>query len=404
MGRNPTHQIIAATYSFDRASDTGRKIKNQLLDPIHPKIFPGCSISTDSKSSNKLSTTQGGNVFSLGTGSGAIGRGANLFLIDDPISSRADAESETMRNRLVEWYRGVAYTRLMKDNRICIVQTRWHHYDLTGFLLDETKHERWVVLSFPALAGESDPLGRRNGEALWESHYPKNRLLEIRETIGLREWSSQYQQEPMVTEGAIVNVDDFQNYPSFEWKKYEFERNAGAHVRPPFGIRQIVCSWDTAFKESKMNDPSCCTVWGISPGGYYLLYVLNKRMGFPTLLQEVIKQYERGKTYGLGAVPVLIEDRASGQSLIQELGKHSRIPIIKISPENNKMTRLSEVSAIIEAGKVYVPDKAPWKDMTINQLAQFPYGKNDDIVDSVSQFLRYADKPKFKPSGAKFWK
>lgn len=328
----------------------------------------------------------------------------NCLIVDDPIASRADAESEIMRNRLVEWYRGVAYTRLMPDNRICIIQTRWHAYDLTGFLLDENKHENWTVLSLPAIAEGPDFLGRKDGEALWPSHYPKSRLLEIKNTIGLREWSSQYQQKPMVEEGALVRMDQFKTYPKYEWRKYEFELKHGARVAPPFGIKQFVCSWDTAFKESQINDPSACTVWGISPAGYYLLYVHNQRMSFPTLVQSVIKIYEMNKKYGMGPVPVLIEDKASGQSLIQELGKHSRIPIIAVKPEGNKINRLTEVSVLFESGKVYIPDRAAWLDSYLSQMTQFPYGRHDDMVDSTSQFLRWADKPKYKPSGVKYWK
>lgn len=405
LGRNPDHQVIAATYAYDRAGDTGRKVRNQMVDPLHRRIFPGCTISLDSKGANKLATDQGGMMFSTGVGGAIVGRGAHLFVIDDPIKSREEAESDVARAKLIDWFRGVAYTRLMDHNRIILVQTRWHNYDLTGWLLEETAHAGWHVLAYPALAYEDDPLGRKPNEALWPEKYPVARLEEIKSIIGLREWSAQYQQEPMVAEGGLVNPNWFEYYPSAEWKKYHTSVRLGDQMaQVPFGIKKIVCSWDTAFKESQLNDPSACTVWGISDHGYYLLYVYNKRVAFPKLMSDVARIYEENKKYRLGSIPVLIEDKASGQSLIQELKKKTRIPIFPIKTDTNKTNRLSEVTSIMESGRVFLPDKAWWLEQYLRQLSQFPLGKHDDMVDSTSQFLRWADKPKYKKSGIKYWK
>lgn len=329
----------------------------------------------------------------------------NCLLIDDPIRGREEAESESAREKLIDWYRGVAYTRLMPDNRIILIQTRWHYYDLTGYLLEENKHEKWHILSLPAIAESEDMLGRKPGEALWPNSYPISKLNEIKETIGSREWSAQYQQQPMTGDSSLVNIDWFQRYDYYEMGRInnslKYKRNK---IKMPFGIKKIVCSWDTAFKEDQLNDPSSCTVWGISDNGYYLLYVFNKRLAFPELKKAVITIYEHNKAYNLGAIPVLIEDKASGQSLIQELRKTSTIPIIPIKADGNKVTRLSEVTAVIEAGKVFLPTRGPWLADYELQLAQFPYSKHDDMVDSTSQFLRWADKPKYISSGTRYWK
>ena len=164
-------------------------------------------------------------------------------------------------------------------------------------------------------------------------------------------------------------------------------------------------SWDTAFKESEINDPSSCTVWGISKLGYYLLHVLNRRMGFPALKRNAITLWNRYMKYEMGSIGVLIEDRASGQSLIQVLQNETRIPIISRPADANKIIRMDEVSPAIEAGHVHLPDEAPWLIRYETQMAQFPLGREDDDVDSTTQFLRWITKPRYKRSKLKrFWK
>lgn len=419
IGRNPKHQIIAATYSYERAGDTGRKIRNQLVDPIHKTIFPSCSVSTDNKGANRVSTDQGGNIFSVGVGGAMTGRGAHILLIDDPIKDRQDAESETKQRQLRDWFKSVAYTRLMTGGKIIIILTRWSFYDLAGWLLEEKKHENWTVLSLPAICDDSanDLLKRKPNEALWPEFYPYGTLMQIRRTIGTRDWNALYQQRPLPEEGGLVKLDWFKKYSYKSWSKYRrLKRNMMPGVFDPnnyddlkhFQWRQVVCSWDTAFKEKEINDPSACTIWGITDTDAYLLWVINERMDYPTLRRTVIEVHEKNVRYynfGAAQVPVLIEDKASGQSLIQDLRASTNIPIIAIKADANKTIRLQEVTAMIEAGKVWLPDQALWLTDYETQIAQFPYSKHDDMVDSTSQFLRWWGKPKFVRSKKKlFWK
>jgi predicted phage terminase large subunit-like protein len=179
---------------------------------------------------------------------------------------------------------------------------------------------------------------------------------------------------------------------------------------PPEGwqFTRIVASWDTAFKESEINDPSACTVWGILGNQYTLLWVRNQRYSFPDLKKEAIRIWERNiKCWQLPPTQVitLVEDRASGQSLIQELQRTTSMPVIAIKPEANKEVRFQEVTSIIEAGRVRLPEFAHWLTDYETQLIQFPLSKHDDMVDSTSQFLRWAAVPKFKRSiKPLFWK
>jgi len=423
LGRNPEREVIAATYAFDRANDIGRKVRNQLISPYHQATFPECQISPDSKGANKFSTVQDGMYYSVGVGGPITGRGANLFIIDDPIKGREDADSDRSQEKLRDWFKAVAYTRLMDNNAIIVIMTRWTFFDLAGFLLEETAHEKWTVLDLPAIAdSDADIIGRTHGDALWPTKYGRTRLEKIRKTIGTREWNALYQQQPLPEGGGIVDIDWFKKYPYESWQyimmpDMEFVKSSYAgekyrrYLKPKFDagyiakVNKIVCSWDTAFKESQLNDPSACTTWGMAKDRHYLMNVINERMTFPRLKKAVVKEYERCKMLGCGEVTVLIEDKASGQSLIQELQRFTRIPIIPIKSEANKQVRLAEVSPQIEAGNVWIPERGDWVVPYETQLAQFPYGKFDDMVDSTSQYLRWATRPRYVRSKKPlFWK
>jgi len=406
LGRNPTHQIIAATYSYERAGDIGRKVRSQFFDPMYNEIFPDCTLSTESRSANKLSTVQGGNYYSVGVGGAIVGRGAHLFLIDDPTKSREDANSMINRKKMADWFKSVAYTRLMPDNRIVLIMTRWHFDDLAGFILD-SDNDDWDVLSLPAIAeGECKLTKRSQGDALWPNRYSTAALLNIRKNVGTVEWNAQYQQRPLDEEGGTFKLSMFKRYDSREIVEYETMLNV--HGQPPkkkpFDIYKIVISWDTAFKETELNDPSSGTVWGISKIGYYLLAIYNKRMQFPELKRTVISVWEKYIAWDIGSILVLIEDRASGQSLIQVLDQETRIPVSKIVPEGNKQFRAEEVSNVIEGGRVFIPGEAPWLIRFETQVCQFPLGKEDDDIDSMTQFLRWATKPTYKRRRLRFWK
>lgn len=404
LGRNPEKQIIFATYSFERASDIGRKVRNQLVDPIMRIIFPGMTVSKDHAGMNRIALDQGGNYYAVGVGGAVVGRGADLLIIDDPVKQRQDVESEAQRRKLVEWFQSVAYTRLMPGGKIIVIMTRWHFDDLAGFLQTELAHENWQVVSMPALCeSEDDILRRKVGEALWPARYPKPVLEKIRETIGTREWTSQYQQQPLPSEGGLVQYDWLQRYPMDEYRR-AIRRREDAGEELPFGIRYYVCSWDTAFKESELNDPSACTVWGVSETDAYLVEAFTKRMAYPELRRTVVAYYERYRTLAPG-VKVMIEDRGSGQSLLQDLKQNTHIPLIACKPTKSKQIRLSNVTHLFENGKAKLPDRAPWLANYETQLLRFPAWKEDDLVDATSQFLEWFMRPRFtRARGLKFWK
>ena len=410
MGRNPKNYIIYATYSFDRAGDVGRKVRDHFIDPVFYKIFPNAAANPDTKSANKLITSQGGVYYALGVGGAVVGRGAHMLLLDDVTKSREEADSETSRSKLESWFKGVAYTRLMPGkSSIIYICTRWHYSDLAGWLLDNEKEfgQKWTVLSLPAISdSEDDLLGRPIGEPLWPDAYPLEHLEQIKMQIGTREWNAQYQQQPLTDDSGMVNLNWFKRYNYGEWLPIEMaaKNNNREYPALPFGIKEFVISWDTAFKEKELNDPSAATVWGVSPTDVYLVDVLNKRLGYPALKRAAVDLFDKFNRSGK-PVRVLIEDRASGQSLLQDLKVSTRIPVIAISPDANKQIRMDSASPMIEAGRVWLPDRAAWLVNYETQIARFPLWREDDLVDSTSQFLRWYSAPRFKANPKlKFWK
>jgi predicted phage terminase large subunit-like protein len=365
LGRHPQHHVIFATYGQELSDDFGRRVRNFIADSVHQAIFPNCRLSADSAAAHRFNTTVGGAYFAVGTGGSITGRGANLLLIDDPIKDREEANSEPVRKSLHDWFASVAYTRLMPGGAIILIQTRWHEDDLAGWLLREHASENWDVLSLPAIA-EHDESFRKEGEALWPERFPLETLSRIREAIGGAAWASLYQQRPAAAEGAI--------FKRTWWRSY---RQA-----PKFS--HIVQSWDTAFKKGAENCFSVCTTWGSAENGHYLLSVWRGRVEFPELRRVLIAQAEEWKPNA-----ILVEDRASGQSLLQELKSATALPVIAVKVDSDKLSRAQAVTAFVEAGKVYLPEEAPWLSDYIDELASFPTGLYDDAVDSTTQALNY---------------
>jgi predicted phage terminase large subunit-like protein len=398
LGRNPGNQIIFTTFSGDKALDEGTKVRNQLSDPVFDQVFSSTKLSKDRKGSKIFTTTEGGIYAAVGIGGAVTGRGADLFIIDDPVKDQEQADSALYRRKIQDWFRAVAYTRLQKNAAIIIIMTRWHYDDLVGWLLREKKHEGWVVLSLPAIANsEKDLLKRHPGEALWPEFFPLEVLGNIKQTVGTRVWNAMYQQTPIGDEGGLCDLDWFKRFDRDQY----LELVDDAKNKRKKKLRFVVHSWDTAFKEAQINDPSSCTVWGEDKKASYLLDRVNKRLAYPDLVKKVVSMAEK-----FPPDRILIEDKGSGQSLIQDLKSKTRLPIIAVQPEANKVTRFQSVTNLIEAGKVYLPEAgiAPWLVDYETELAQFPLGPHDDDVDSTSQYLADRKRPKFKRRGYRYWK
>jgi predicted phage terminase large subunit-like protein len=368
LGRHPDRSIIAASYAAELATDFGRKVRNHVTEPLFSRIFPNARLAGDSAAAHRFSLLAGGAYYAVGAGGPITGRGAELLLIDDPIKSRVDANSEAHRRGLQSWFESVAYPRLMPGGAIVLIQTRWHMDDLAGWCLREQAQEGWVTLNLPAIA-ETEEGWRREGEALWPAKFPLKRLMQIRQTIGGSEWAALYQGTPAAAEGALFRRE--------WWKFYDASTL-------PARFEQIVLSLDTAFKSGSSNDYSVGLVLGVGRTGYYVLDVWRGRVEFPEL-----KRQAEMLTLKWNPDTVLIEDKASGQSLIQELQNSGRLPIRAIKVDADKVTRATACTPLVEAGKVLLPAAAPWLADFVEEISAFPAAPHDDQVDAFSQALNY---------------
>ena len=369
LGRHPDKYVIAATYAQDLADDIGRAVRNIVADPDYQDVFPGVGLASDSASVRRFATTAGGLYFGVGAGGPITGRGADLLLIDDPIKGREDADSEAMRRKLWDWYTSVAYTRLMPGGRIVLIQTRWRADDLAGRVQKDQAHEGWETVDFPAILP--------SGKALWEVRYPLDTLERIKGSIPSRDWSALYMQKPTADEGGILKRAWWQ-----PWKQ----------ANPPT-IDHVLLSIDGAYSTRDSADYSAITVWGFfrkpvagdadrerGAHGLILLDAWRDRLEYPDFRSKVlavIKDREPDT--------ILIEDKASGQSLIQEL-RRAGIAVTAYKPDRDKVARAYSASNVLESGAVYVPD-APFAQMVIDECAAFPTGAHDDLTDTVTQAL-----------------
>ena len=374
MGRNPDKSIIATSYGQELASDFGRKVRNQIIDPSYKSVF-NVGIAEDSAAVDKfnLSAPNRGGYFAVGVGGAITGRGANCLILDDPIKAREDADSEASRRRLRDWYTSVAYTRLMDNGSIVVCQTRWHTDDITGWLLKEHKHEKWVVLNLPAI--------NSRGEALWPEKYPLKVLNNIKTTLPRRDWEALYQQKPFIEEGGIFKRQWWNKWPDH---------------KPLPECSFILQSWDTATtdKDLKSNSYSARTTWGVfkraddAATNVILLDRWKERVEFPELEKETKRAY---KSYQPDII--IVEKKSSGQQLIQIM-RRMGVPLVEYSPDKDKVSRAYAAQFMFENGRVYYPDRR-WAEDVIDDLALFSPSSPNDITDTVTMAIIWLQKSWF---------
>jgi predicted phage terminase large subunit-like protein len=373
LGHTPSSRVIVASYSDDLARRLARDFRRVVEAPWYRALFPGMRIDRRKNTESEVVSTAGGSRYATSVGGTLTGRGGDLIIIDDPIKP-ADATSEAERRRVNEWFDSTVISRL--DNpvtgAILIVMQRVHEDDLTGHLLERGG---WQHLRIPAIATEAErsPIGagrfheRAPGEILEPNRYGMEHLESARRDLGSHLFEAQYQQDPIPAGGTLIKADWLRSCP--------FDAN-------PRSFEQVWQSWDVASKAGGRNDYSVCTTWGIRRGTYHLLHVRRQRLEFPELLQEA-----KALAQTFNATRTLIEDASSGSAMIQALRRETRLTVRAIRPQFDKVARVQRASAIFEAGRVILPEDAPWLAEYRRELLAFPGGRYDDQVDSTTQFL-----------------
>lgn len=384
LGNYPDKKVILASYSDWFSLQFGKHARNVCQTEMHRCIFPESKVRKDSSSGSLWELEAGGRFVAVGRGGAVTGHGAHLLILDDLIKNIQEAYSQTVRDTLWDWYKTTLFTRLEQDASIVIVNTRWHEDDLIGRLL-EHEGEKWTVLKMPAIADKDYSFGEysyKQGATLWPEKYSIESVLETKTVLGSH-FDPIYQQEPQAERGSIFKRD--------QWRKC---------FVPPDGAKWIVQSWDTGFKTGSQNSYSACTTWVESDNGFYLIHAWWEKLTFPNLTKACVDLYNKFRPN-----EVLIEDKASGQSLIQDLIQNTKVPVKPIRPIGDKEARAHSVTPLFESGSVYILDGEQWTQDVIDESANFPRTKNKDIVDSVTQaleYLRYGSRFKYSYHGGSY--
>ena len=261
-----------------------------------------------------------------------------------------------------------------------LIMQRLHVDDLAGHIIEKGD---WVHVNIPAIAeapqryqvGDGQFYHRQIDDLIDPRRESVDVLAKLKREVGSYDFSAQYQQSPAPPGGAMIRLAWFSRYSQLP------------------GYKQgdmIVQSWDTAAKATEICDYSVCTTWYMQEDQFYLMDVFRERLDYPTLKRKVAEQYQRFAGMRM-PVKVLIEDKSSGTQLIQESRRERSVPVTPFMPEGDKIMRMHAQSSKIEAGQVHLPYQAAWLQDFETEMMQFPNGKFDDQVDSVSQFLSWVD-------------
>jgi predicted phage terminase large subunit-like protein len=370
LGRFPTERIILASYESTFAASWGRKARDVLVE--HGESIFGVKVADSPASVDNWEIADyGGGMITAGAGSGITGKGGSLLMIDDPIKNAEEALSPNNQEKIYDWYKSTFYTRQTSDAAIVITMTRWASDDLVGKLLAEGRDEgsdQWEYINLPAFAETDDPLGRLPGEALWpEGGFDEKKYNQLRKNVGSFWFNSLYQGKPSSKEGDLIKMKWF-----------------GRYKVPPADPEMIILSLDTAQKDNEITDYTVIQTWYLYKNSFYLADVKREKMDHPRLLSVTKDLIKYRKPHA-----VLVEDRGSGISLIQHLELETSANVIRVMPTTDKVTRMNAESPAIEAGRVYLPESAPWLYDFEDEVRAFPKSMYRDQIDASSQALKY---------------
>ena len=370
LGKFPEKKIIQTAHTAELAVGFGRKVRNLVSSDPFSRVFD-TKLSSDSKAAGRWNTGAGGDYFAIGVGGAVTGKGADLLIIDDPHSEQeAKQGNPAVFDNVYEWYTSGPRQRLQPGGAIIIVMTRWSKRDLTGQILKNASKDgvdNWEVIEFPAILPSGTPL--------WPGFWKKTELEAIKAEIPVAKWEAQYQQNPTSEEGAIIKRENWRIWQSDTAPQCDY----------------IIQSWDTAFEKSNRADYSACTTWGVFDHpddkgnlktNIICLDAFKQRMEFPELTQKAFEMYKEWEPDTL-----IVEKKAAGAPLIYEL-RQTGILLEEYTPGkgSDKIARVNAISDLFASGVVWCPETR-WADELMEELAAFPNGEHDDLVDSSSQAL-----------------
>jgi predicted phage terminase large subunit-like protein len=380
LGHQPQKRIIAASYANSLSVKHSLDCRQLMQSGWYQRAFPETRLMQGQNEKHKFVTTENGFRLASSVGGALTGEGGDILILDDPLNP-LQAESSTLRTVANRWFEHTFSSRL-NDKRhggIVLVMQRLHPQDLAGFLQEKGN---WELLELPAIAPQTRYYDCRNmqhrrqeGAALHPQREDIPMLQRVQREMGSHIFEAQYQQRPIRAESQLIQRQWLQRY---EILPQEMAAQQGA---------RLVQSWDTGIKAGQQHDPSVCLTFACWEGGYYLLEARVERLEYPALRRAMLQQAESWQPEA-----IVIEDQASGQSLLQDLRQSTALPVVPFRPRHDKFTRFAVVTPMIEAGRLFLPQQAGWLGAFEQELLSFPQTTHDDQVDALSQFLHWVRK------------
>jgi len=378
LGRDPTLEIMVATYGETLSRDHAEKRRQIMESDWYRRIFPGTRLAERGNRLLDLKTTAGGGVKAVSVGGPVTGRGADIIILDDCMKSD-DHSSEAAREAVKHWFSSALVTRLNNKGTgaIISIQQRIHEDDLPALLLEKG----YACLNLPAIANRDQQIAIgdgltyfwKRGELLDEARFPTDVLEAERLNLGPQNYSAQYLQNPIAPEGNLLKMEHFRRFEE-PIERHRFDR--------------VIQSWDPAATDQPTSDWSVCTTWGLVAGRLFLLEIYRQRVPFPKLKQAVISQRSKWR-----ADHVIIERSSNGLPLVQQLTAEGPFRPWAWPPRGirqlDKAERLLAQTGQIEEGRVWLPNELDGLDCFVSELRAFPNGRYDDQVDSLTQVLEF---------------
>ena len=379
LGHNPSSNIIVASYSKGLSLKHSLDTRCIIQSDWYKKIFHNTILSREQNTKHKFQTTERGFRLATSIGATLTGEGADILIADDPITPM-EVNSVRYRRRVVDWFEQVFVSRLncFKKGVVIVVMHRLHEEDLVSHLLAK-KILKWDCLSLQMVAenpkkffcGNDLVYSVKTGEILDKLRYSKDDIELIKQDVGSYTFAAQYQQRPISTSQSVVKKEYFGRYKSLLGMKYEAKQ-----------------SWDTASGTNEDNSYSVCITYAIIEGKVYIVDVFRDHLDYIKLkskVRDLAAQYD--------AHEILIEEKASGIQLLQELGSDDIfLPLIGIKPRVSKLDRLNKILPLIEGKRVMLPETGTWLQDFEEELTSFPNSPHSDQVDTLTQILLHLKK------------
>ena len=382
----PQEQYLTASHADELATRDAFKMRLLIESSWYQARFSRqVTLRHDQNAKTRFVNMKNGHRIVTSVGGSAVGEGGTRRLVDDPHDPKKAMFSVPALKEVIDWWDNVMVSRLNqpKIDATVIVHQRVHELDLTGHELKNHpgKYEhlcipmRWDGIIRKTCLGRYDPR-KKLGELLWSARFGEMEVVKLERSLGSYGTAAQLQQQPAPLGGGLLKLAWFGEYNTL-----------------PARFDRVVQSWDTAQKDEVLNAFSVCETWGAVGAAHYLLDVYREQVDYPRLKRDAIDLAARDRQRYGRLDAVLVEDKASGISLIQDLRRTRGyiVPVLAIEPEGDKITRAATCSPTIEAGLVFLPEHATWRPEFESEVTKFPNSATKDQVDALSQYLNWSN-------------